>query len=248
MFIGNTVRSPGGTIEAAVLIAGTGQSHYRHLDGRVLAAGIEQPLYRRRWDGKIFVVGVPGRPYTLRVRNLTSGRIEVINTVDGRHTLDDEPGDLQHNRGLVFTPSFLGWFSGWRVSDQQTREFVFGSPERSIAAQATGSTENVGVIGFAAFRERRIGHEWASGVTRGAPATFGVEDATRGGSLGTGMGNVQDDRVGRTTFVRDGGDPDVLVIGYDTEEVLREQGIIAPAEPNPFPGVKTGYAKYASKA
>ena len=65
-----------------------------------------------------------------------------------------------------------------------------------------------------------------------------------GGSLGTGMGDVLEDRVGHTGFDRDGAAPDVLVIGYETEEVLRSQGIMVPVEANPFPGVKTGYAKY----
>jgi hypothetical protein len=32
----------------------------------------------------------------------------------------------------------------------------------------------------------------------------------------------------------------VLVIGYETEQVLHEQGIIAPAEASPFPGAQTG--------
>jgi hypothetical protein len=243
MFIGNSVRSQRGTIEVSVLVD-----------------GVEQPLYRRPWDGKIFVAGMLGQVYTLRVKNLTSGRIEVINTVDGRHTLDDEPGDSQRNRGLVFSSHSTGAFTGWRISDQRTREFIFGSPERSIAAQATGSTENVGVIGFAVYREKFSGYGFGDevyrggglesfsatrGATKGGPATFGGESyATRGGSLGTSMGASQDDRVGRTTFTRDGVDPDVLVIGYETEQVLREQGVIAPAEANPFPGAQTGYAKY----
>jgi hypothetical protein len=105
MFIGNTARSLRGTVEVSVLVG-----------------GVEQSLYRRPWDGKIFVAGTPGQAYTLRVKNLTSGRIEVINTVDGRHTLDDEPGDAQRNRGLVFSSHSTGAFTGWRISDQQTRE------------------------------------------------------------------------------------------------------------------------------
>jgi hypothetical protein len=68
--------------------------------------------------------------------------------------------------------------------------------------------------------------------------------ATRGGSLGTGMGALKTDRVGRTNFTRHGNTPDILVIGYDREEVLRAQGIIAPAEANAFPGAETGYQNY----
>lgn len=234
MFVGKTVRSSRDTIEVAVLIG-----------------GVEQALYRRLVDGRVFVVGTPGQSYTLRVRNLTKGRIEVINTVDGRHTLDDEPGDAHANRGLVFRANSAGEFSGWRISDQQTREFVFGSPEHSIAARATGSTSNVGIIGFAVHVEQRSfdygstfrggGLESFGGTPKGGPVTRG---ATRGGSLGTGMGAIQEDSVGRTSFTRSHIDPDVLVIGYETEDVLREQGIFASAGPNAFPGVTTGYEKY----
>lgn len=231
MLIGTNTRSPRGTIDVSVTVD-----------------GVKQPLYRRSSDGKVFVVGTPGLAYVLQVTNLKPNRIEVINTVDGRHTLDDEPGDFVANHGLVFRSLSSGSFTGWRVSDQQTRAFVFGSPDRSVAAQATGSTDNVGVIGFAVYDEQ----SFRTPVYRGAlenSLTYGASKGggmrTRGGNLGTGMGVAQEDRVGRTTFNRlPGVDPDLLVIGYDTEDVLRQQGIIAPAEPNAFPGAQTGYARY----
>jgi hypothetical protein len=56
------------------------------------------------------------------------------------------------------------------------------------------------------------------------------------------MGAIQSNYVGATAFYRSG-DPVIMAIYYDTEEVLRARGIIAPAGPNPFPGAVTGYGR-----
>lgn len=248
MHTGTTARSPQGTIEVAVLI-----------DGK------PQPLYRRPGDGALFVAGTEGQPYALRVRNLQPSRVEVINSVDGRHTLKDEPGDTRENRGLVFAASSTGEFTGWRINADTTREFVFGAPERSVAAQATGSQANVGVIGFAAWREQswHTYNSYSDLVPRGvacgstgalatSAATAATMDsaiavnsmATRG--LGTGMGTEQADHVGSTTFTRISGEPDILIVSYDTREALDAMGITGPGEPSAFPGIGTGYEKYAA--
>lgn len=259
MHAGTTARSPRATIEVAVLIAGAAQSLYK------------------RADGALFVAGIPGQPYALRVRNLTGGRIEVITSVDGRNALKDERADQFANGGLVVPARGFYDFTGFRLDDGAVREFVFGSPgrlERTVAVQAAGSTANVGVLGFAAYRERGyrpysgslnyIGAPVAAasagpaGGAAAASAIAAMEDddsfgpATRDSapvsrSIGTEMGALREDRVGRTSFTRDG-EPDILAIGYDTEDTLRALGIIGPPEPNPFPGIGTGYGKYTQPA
>ena len=231
MYVGTSVHSPRQTVEVAILVNDR-----------------EQPLYRRPWDGKIFVAGQPGQAYRLQVRNLTARRIEVINTIDGRNSLRDEPGDAQLNTGLVFGATHTGCITGWRLNNSETAEFVFGTPGRSLAAQATGSPSNVGVIGFAIYREMDLSAYLSPFATRGVPKDFSTMGPTRGGSLGTGIGATQQDRVSTTTFTRSGA-PDILVIGYDVEEVLHQQGVfdLDPAEPNPFPGFETGYRRYQAR-
>ena len=226
----------------------------------VLIGGAAQPLYRRA-DGRLFVAGIPGSAYTLSVRNLTGGRIEVIASADGRNVLDDDAADVHASRGLIIGPYVTYVFRGWRVSDQQTREFLFGEPSSSVAAQATGSTANVGVLGFAAWRHREAyvsNVSWHGApessygglTTRGAAgvaaASAGGEGMMSAGSLGTGIGAYQEDRVGRTSFDRASDGPDTLVIGYDTEAELVRRGIVLAADPDPFPGHRTGYDKYAT--
>lgn len=195
------------------------------------------------------MAGAKGQVYTLRVKNLSPSRIEVINTVDGRHTLKDEEGDAMANRGLIFNAGIEGEFTGWRLDNDRTREFVFGSPDRSVAVQATGSDSNVGVIGFAAYRERQRDAFYARymGVAGAAAYSANAGDSiTRG--LGTGMGETRHDHIGTTTFDRAGGLPDILTIGYDTLPNLTVRGIATPIEPNAFPGSArtgtTGYERY----
>lgn len=203
----------------------------------VLIGGAPQPLYRRD-DGRYFTAGVPGQEYTIRVANHAGGRIEVITSVDARHVLDDEPADYRRCRGLVASGGYE--FKGWRVSDTETRAFVFGDPDASVAAMATGSTANTGVIGLAVYRERRAAFP---AVMDCYPSAKGL---TRSADLGTGMGAAQHDPVGCTEFTRDGTEPDILAIGYATEARLREWGLIRPADPDPFPAAgQTGYARYA---
>ncbi len=235
-----TVTSPAGTIEVSVL-----------------TGGVARPLYRRA-DGRMFAPGIPGSAYTLRVRNLTPARIEAIVAVDGRHVLKDEPGDPRACHGMVLRAHDVYEFRGWRVSDDESREFLFGEPGASVAAQATGSTANIGVIGFAAWREREASYSHYGSILRGAhpvaTASAGLESysttnatldmATERGSIGTGIGASQDDRVGRTEFTRATGEPDILIVGYDTEAELIRRGIVGPTGPDAFPGMQTGYEKY----
>lgn len=233
MHIGHAVRGPEGSFEASVLIE-----------------GYAQPLYRRPGDGKVFVEGEAGRVYTLRVRNLLRSRIEVIATIDGRNTLKDEAASLA-SKGLVFQGQSEGEFRGWRLNDSQVREFEFGEPFHSVVALTGGDMANVGVIGLAAYSEylppvyehlRPGGQSVADAATAYSGAMRG--GAMKGGSLGTGMGERREDRVGRTTFTRHG-KADVLAIGYDSGTVLADMGILGPPEPDPFPGEGTGYEKYA---
>lgn len=227
----------------------------RQFAAEVLVDGVPQNLFRRM-DGALFVEAVVGAEYVVRVTNATGRRVETLLAIDGRNTQDDEPADLTRSRGLVMNGS--ADFRGWRDDHDTVNAFVFTEPQRAIAAQATeGGQNNVGVIGLAIYREQvayRGGFESMGGgyetmkggglesfgaATRSAPASY----ATRGGSVGTGMGHAMTDRVGTTTFTR-AGDPTILVIRYDTHAVLDRMGLLVAAEPDPFPGAPAFTGRY----
>jgi len=215
----------------------------------ILVDGVPQPLYRRIADGTMFVEALVGRAYVVRVTNMSSRRIETVLAIDGRNTQDDEPADVNRSRGLVMRESYD--FRGWRDNNASVNAFMFTAPERSIATQATGNTNNVGVIGLAVYREMEpirpvhYGGGFGQGgyeSMKGAPASFG--GTTRGGSVGTGMGHQIVDQVGTTTFNRGVGTPTIQVIRYDTADVLERMGLLVSGEPEAFPGAVAFSGKY----
>lgn len=210
------------------------------------------------------LAGEPGAAYAVRVRNLTSGRIEVLLSVDGRNTLKDEDAGFG-NAGMVIPEYEAYSFPGWRLDSEGARDFLFGAIGDSVAAQA-GDASNAGVIGIAAWQEKiriPLGNSWnlpdyeyrqsirgyATDVfyssSRGMPviASIPVAGAAAGmdAGMGTGIGGYRTDKVGITTFQRGEG-PDIAVIRYASYESLKRAGII---QPDPFPA-KTGHARYRS--
>lgn len=247
MFTGTTLITPEGTAEV-----------------RVLSDGEPLELHQHPAGGRVYLAGVPGRAYTLSVVNLTGRRIEVLTAVDGRNTLKDEPADKRSSSGHVLRPGEGYVFTGWRVSDAETYPFIFGGPASSVAAQATGTTRGIGVIGFAVYQEHippadpmsylRSSNMGSSTYGAAAASAAPVAMASPGPSrsmepgLGTGIGDTPTAApVSRTQFRRLPGPPDILAIGYDTAAALTARGILGPAEPPAFPGEATGYEKYVTR-
>jgi hypothetical protein len=212
----------------------------------VFVADRRQSVYRRRNDGQPFVAGTWGASYMLEVRNLSSNRIEVLSSVDGRNTLRDEVADSYQNRGMIIAGYGMWTITGWRLDDERTAEFVFTEPGTSVTQMATGSAANAGVFGFAVYTERRV---YEQPVYRSANYSTDELLMPQGLSLsadmGTGIGDVRHDSVGHTTFMRAQASPsEIITIQYRSREWLEQAGIIAPDEPSAFPGNTTGYQQY----
>ena len=227
--------------------------------------------------GEFWVAGVPGQEFMLRVTNLSGRRIEVLASVDGQDALKPQTADKYASAGLVIPAYDArgakgGYdFQGFRLDDARIAAFKFGhaGTGRSIASKLTGSDANSGVLGFAIYSESAPSYQpsfkpspswpdppvrysnFGGAVTRGsslgAPGGAAVAQAAAPSSLATEAGEVREDKVGRTHFTRGTSEPVVLVIRYDTEEVLRERGIIGPSLPDPFPGQGTGYEALISE-
>lgn len=233
----------------------------------ISSGGQKLRIYQK--EGRYFVAGEPGQPYAIEVYNPKGQRIEVLESVDGRNVLQDEPASFA-NRGMIVSPHSLWRNGGWRIDDDHVREFMFGSPSESIAAQATGSAGGVGVIGIAIFTEKpyRVTYSsYNSSWNKGASfrSSWSSESSVRGLSgqatasgdegqatsdyadLGTGMGDERADHVGRTTFERIGPIPHYTVeIQYRTHAWLVAHNIITEeyGYPSAWPGGTTGYQKY----
>lgn len=227
-----------------------------HVDGKPV------PIYLAA-DGMPFIEGIPGKPYYLYIENKTSGRLEILSSVDGLNTLKKEPANWRSNRGMVVDGRAVWKNLGWRLNDNEVAEFKFADLESSIATKA-GEPQNIGVIGIATFAEKSYvrpisdsGYSKSFGGARGMSMNSmgsmkgGGGDATmdwmetsreRSVDVGTGAGEQRQDAVGRTSFTRATDRPSTLIeIQYRTRPTLEKLGLLR-TYPQAFAGEdETGY-------
>lgn len=129
---------------------GIGSGPHRVFVSLVDEHGRALPAYHV--DGRAYVVGAPGRRYSIHVTNQSPYRFEAVVSVDGLDVVDGEEASLS-KRGYIVGPGETTVIDGFRTSTSQVAAFRFGSVGSSYAAQTTGSARNVGVVGVALFGE-----------------------------------------------------------------------------------------------
>ena len=118
----------------------------------VEANGALSPAREYAHQGKVYVEGIDGSRYALRVRNLTGARLEVVPSVDGLAVQSGEEASFSR-RGLVINAHGSYDFEGYRLDMSSVATFRFGGVAGSYAAQM-GKPRNIGVIGVAVFEEK----------------------------------------------------------------------------------------------
>ncbi|MCH7226354.1 hypothetical protein [Haloferula sp. A504] len=103
--------------------------------------------------GKRFVVGSPGKAYSIVVKNRCRSRVEVVLSVDGLDVMDGKPASFA-KRGYLIAPGDTLEVKGWRSGWDTVARFEFSSVGASYANRRHGDTRNVGVIGLAVFGEK----------------------------------------------------------------------------------------------
>lgn len=103
-------------------------------------------------QGQMYVEGIDGARYALRIKNLTGARIEVIASVDGLDVGSGEDASFSL-RGMILTSQRTYDFEGYRLDLSAVATFRFGGVAGSYAAQM-GKPRNIGVIGVALFEEK----------------------------------------------------------------------------------------------
>jgi hypothetical protein len=114
-------------------------------DGQIL------PAYAR--DGRHWVIGTPGREYSIRVCNTTGARVLAVMSVDGVNVITGDTASPAQS-GYVLGAWECADIGGWRKSLSRTAAFYFTELPDAYATR-TGRPENVGVIGVAMFPEKR---------------------------------------------------------------------------------------------
>ena len=127
--------------------------------------GAVLPTYAR--DGKLYIAGMPGHRYSVRIENRVGERVLAILSVDGVNAISGQTANPDQS-GYVLDPYQSAEITGWRKSMNEVAQFNFTALSGSYAAR-TGRPENVGVIGVAVFREKPADLPWREGKIADAP-------------------------------------------------------------------------------
>lgn len=223
------------------------------VDLQVLDLDRHETLPRHPHHGREFIEGRPGHRYAVVLQNLTGERVLAVVSVDGVNAISGETAGAGQ-AGYVLGPWQRMEVRGWRKNLSEVAEFEFTALGDSYAAR-TGRPGNVGVIGVAAFRERRPPPpRWESEITQAAPsakAQAGTADAAapeaaaegarsrryaesaQRQQLGTGHGQRRWDAATTTHFEREGRHPNqVLSLWYDSTEALVARGVLPARWPH----------------
>ncbi|MGV8944619.1 hypothetical protein [Thermomonas sp.] len=199
------------------------------------------PEYGHR--GQDWVAGVPGHRYSVRLTNTTGERVLVVLSVDGVNAVSGQTAAASQG-GYVLDPWETAEIAGWRKSLDDIAQFLFTDLPDSYAAR-TGRPDDVGVIGIAVFKERRVQPYYAPPASpiasnearrqaagkAAAPAASADRAMSHAEampqSLGTGHGQREWAPVGQTEFVRATRSPQqVSQLRYDDVGKLVAIGVL----------------------
>jgi hypothetical protein len=116
-----------------------------------------QPIREYGKDGRVFVMGKIGTPYTLRAKNNTANRVLFVVGIDGTNVVDGEglcPQTASVARGYVVQPFSKCDIDGWRVSDKEVAQFVFSDKTTAYSCKTGSPTEDCGIIAAKVFAEK----------------------------------------------------------------------------------------------
>ena len=243
---------------AGVCLAGqpaTASATGRWVDVRLIDRDSSQPLPVYRHHGQGHTPGRPGSRYAIALRNLTGERLLVVLlSVDGVNVVTGQTAHWNQS-GYVLDPYQSYEITGWRKSRSEVAAFEFTELRDSYAAR-TGRPFDVGVVGAAAFRERRPAWREEPELSqsqsaprplaeqRSAEKSAGAADLSResaaatapapGERLGTGHGDRETSWVRHTRFERARSTPDeVVALRYDSFENLVAAGVVPRRQPEP---------------
>ena len=212
------------------------------------ASGRTLPIH---WhEGRAYIVGEPGREYSIRVRNRAGEDLLAVTSVDGLNVVSGRTASYSQG-GYVVGPWQRTDIDGWRKNLDETASFYFTSLGDSYAGR-TGRPDDVGVIGVALFqraydhrRDEVVPPERWEPKREAAPSAKEVPQGGKkslpGAPIGTGHGRIEDSWARESHFERATEAPvETVAIYYDSYRNLVAQGVIhsrypGRRDPSPFP-------------
>ena len=106
-------------------------------------------------DGRTFIEGREGKPFSILFKNNTPQRVLAVPSVDGISALDGNPATEQ-SRGYIVAGYSSIEIKGWRTSLENVAQFVFEKKSGSYAAKGeVANDSSCGVIAVKVFDEFR---------------------------------------------------------------------------------------------
>lgn len=173
-------------------------------------------LPTHRHDGRLYIAGIPGHRYSVRLNNRTGARVLTVLSVDGVNAITGQTANPNQS-GYVLDAYQSTEIEGWRKNMAEIAQFNFTALDNSYAAR-TGRPNNVGVIGVAVFREKppvwrerddrismreaesaqpRPANSAAAAPPPGAPAMAGAEQAAKSANAPAGEARSSVDSMAR---------------------------------------------------
>ncbi len=200
----------------------------------VLVDGV--PLERHAARGRTYVEALPGREYSIRLRNGTDRRVAIALSVDGLNSIDAKTTTGRGASKWILDPWQELTIDGWQTSSSTARRFYFTTEESSYGAWL-GKTSNLGVIAAAVFREKKVrpapisqGEKRKDSPAR-APASGAMEGEPRSmelsaDSAATGIGEELGHDVTRVTFDAESAPAAILEVRYEYRDALVRLGVL----------------------
>ena len=200
--------------------------------------------HKEMWKGdtriiKKFLEAKKGENYGIVIRNMTSERIGVVVSVDGRNIISGKRSDLRSTEDMYLVNSYdQGRYEGWRTDKDTVHKFFFTDPGDSYSIRTFNDASAMGVIAVAVYREKdrpqprdemkkmeRSPAAPQSDRTGSAKSMAAVEERA-----GTGFGDRQYSPTVRVAFEPEPTPVQKTLVKYEWREVLCKKGILKCGE------------------
>lgn len=108
-------------------------------------------------EGRCWVEARNGSTYSIQVKNTSNKSVLAVISVDGINVISGEQAEVKEENGYIIRPYSILDIEGWRISNEKVKKFIFTfNKEKSYSVKLGAGKQNLGVIGFAFFKEKPV--------------------------------------------------------------------------------------------
>lgn len=129
-----------------------------------------RPVKQFGQNGRVFIEARVDSEYSIKVRNSNSYRVLAVVSVDGVNVVNGKNANLE-GTGYIIPGYSAVDIQGYRRDLSSVGAFKFTKKKKAYAKQVSGTTQNVGVISVAVFKEKEkpqpkptVVHHWYTEV------------------------------------------------------------------------------------